>query len=237
MGRRPGSVLRSLRDDALKTIVGALMVAFTSGAVGALLSGAWQKALLALSILGLLVAFLAMVAAVVELEQGQREGQFAEERAKDAEQRDLPKFERLQRDHVIRAAAGACDPARQAVDVSAMLESSRKHISSGRDTPVELLVVAEPLPNRPKVIAQAGRFDQAQLAESEKLVDWIESLDADRSTSAGVVVDGEPWRVLGVSDDRLDTHDKVEVQRVATHLTALKLAHRVAEAADLKESA
>ena len=237
MGRRPGSVLRSLRDDALKTMVGALIVAFSTGAVGALLSGAWQKALLALSALGILIALLAMAAAVVEQEQKQKEGQFADERAKDAEQRDLSKFERLQRDHITRAAAGVSDVARQAADVSAMLEASRKQISSGRESPVELLVIAEPAPNCPKVLAQAGRFDQAQLAEPSNLIDWMEALEAECSASAWMVVDGEPWRVLGISDARLDTYDKFEVQRVATHLAALKLAHQVAEADGLRESA
>jgi membrane protein implicated in regulation of membrane protease activity len=230
-------VLRGLRDDALKTMMGALIVAFTTGAVGGLLSGAWQTALLALSAVGILIALLAMIAAVVEQEQKQKEGQFAEERAKDAEQRDLSRFERLQRDHITRAAAGGCDAAHQAADVSAMLEASRKQISSGRESPVELLVLAEPAPNRPNVIAQAGRFDQAQLAAPSKLVDWIESLEAECSASAWVVVDGERWRVLGISDGRLDSYDKFEVQRVATHLTALKLAHRVAEADALRESA
>jgi hypothetical protein len=238
MGRRPRNWLDGVRDDVLTAVIVAIAVALASGFAAAVLSGTWQKALLAASGLGILVAVVMLSNEALRHAQELGEVKFDEVRAKDAKKRQLPKYERDQRDHITRAAARPLEAASQSADVSTMLERGRQHISSGRAAPLGLLLVSDAKPNSPKVVAQAGRFDQAVLASPSQLIDWIESL-GDSVYPALLPVDGEPWRVLGVGETEtpLDDHDKFEIQRMATHLGALKLAHRAAEGGSFGETA
>lgn len=238
MGRRPGNWLDGVRGDVLTAVIVAIAVALASGLAGAVLSGTWQKALLAASGLGILIAVLILSNEALRHSQELGEVKFDEVRAKDARKRQLPKYERDQRDHITRAAARPLEAASQGADLSTMLERGRQCISGGRAAPVGLLLVSDAKPNSPAVVAQAGRFDQAVLADPSQLIDWIESL-GDSVYPASLPVGEEPWRLLGIGEAEtpLDDYDKFEIQRMATHLGALKLAHRAAQSGSVGETA
>lgn len=235
VGHSPGNFLNAVKEDVVKAVVVALAVATATGLAGALLSGAWQKALLAACGLILMLVFITLATAATLHAQRLEEGEFDGIRAEDAERRHLAKFERDQREHITRAAAGSGEAVRQSADVSMMLERCRKQISTGRASSIELLVVCDVEPNSPRPVEQAGRFDQAVLADPSRLTDWIESRE-DCVYAIPIQVDGEIWRVLGIADTTLDSYDKFELQRVATHIAALKLAHRAVGGASLEES-
>lgn len=238
MGRKMGNWLDRVRDDVLTAVIIAIAVALATGLAAAALSGTWQKALFAASALGVLLAILILSSEAIGHAQELKEVRFDEVRAKDAKKRQLPKYERDQRDHIFRAAAQPLEAASQGADLSAMLERGRQHISEGRAAPMGLLLISDRKPNSPKVVAQAGRFDQAVLAKPSELIDWIESL-GDSVYFASVPVDEDPWRVLGIGEAEapLDDYDKFEIQRMATHLGALKLAHQAAESGSFGETA
>ena len=235
MENGPKNPFKLIQEDILKTVVVTMAVAFTTGLSGAVIDGAWQKALLAACGLTMVLLAIILVATAVWHSKELEEVKFEEMRAKDAERRELAKLEREQREHIARAARKHCDPAGQKADLSAMLERWRKHISTGRISTVEILLISDAKPHAPVPVAQAGRFDQAVLSDPQRLVDWIEGL-GERACGFPVPIPGMAWRVLGIADTTIDGHDKFELQRVATHVMALKLAHQVA-CDSLEESA
>lgn len=235
MGRKPKEFFSALRDDVVKAVVVAIAVALATGIPSALLSGAWQAGLLAFA---LTVLFVVLVLGPTAFwhSQALKEDKFDETRAQDAEERGLVKFERDQRDQLTRAATRPPDSAGHKADVSTTLERWRKHISSGRVSPIELLILSETNPNAPRPIAQAGSFDQAVLTDPSRLTAWLEE-QGDRAYPCLLQIEGEFWRVLGIADTALDAYDKFQIQRLANYLVALKLAHRAAAGGLQEESA
>lgn len=235
MGYGPGNFFNEIKDEVLKAVVAIVLIVAT-GLLVAMLSGAWQTVLLAASGLSLVLLVVVLATAGTWDSRELEDCEFDEMRAEDAERRQLAKSEREQLALITRAATRSRETASQSADVSTVLERSRKLMSTGRASPIELLVIDDTEPNSPRPVAQAGRFDQAILTDPAELTDWIESL-GDRAHASSMQVDGEIWRVIGIADTTIDAHDKFEIQRVVTHLAALKLAHRVARGGSLEESA
>jgi Na+-transporting methylmalonyl-CoA/oxaloacetate decarboxylase gamma subunit len=229
------NLLNAIRNDVLKAVLVTLAVAFATGLAGAVMSGAWQKGLLAACGLTVVVLVVILVAAAAWHSGELEEVNFEEMRSQDEAKRGVPSYERENREHVIRAAGRFRDEGDRHADCTAMVERGRRHMSKARPASVELLLLNDGGAGPPGPIAQAGRFDQAVVSTPNLLLDWLDSL-GDQVYGCSVPVSGGRWRLLAIRDAAIDHHDRSEVQRLASWLVSLDLAHQIG-ADPLEESA
>ncbi len=220
------SPLNAIRDDVLKAVLVTLAVAFATGLAGAVMSGAWQKGLLAACGLAVVALVVILVAAAAWHSQELEEVNFEEMRSQDVEERGVSSYEREQREHVARAAGRYRDETGKKADHHAMIERGRRQMSKSRPASMELLLVDDDGPKSPRPIAQAGRFDQTELSTPTRLLAWIDSL-GDRVYGCSISVSGGRWRIFGIRDSAIDHYDRAEIQRLASWLMSLDLAHQI----------
>jgi hypothetical protein len=223
-------VKSALHDDALSTAVVAGATTFGTGAAGALMSGGWQVALLALCGLAALTLATVLFSAGWWHFKERGENDFGRAQDQEAERRNLKDYERDFRALITNAVGRTQNADGMRAEISALLEMLRKHISSAHPSFLGLLLLHDCHPSEPRVIAQAGSFEQALLDDAHRLNDWIDS-------SKGCVypgrveVAGEYYRLLGVADSAFGEYAQAEVQRAATNIQALMVAHMAAGAA------
>jgi hypothetical protein len=223
-----GDRLRSvLHEDALRTALFAGVTTLASGVAAALISGAWQKALLCLSALAALILLTVLFSSGWWHLRERGERDFGDAQDEDAARRGLKDHERDVREVITQAAGRTGSAGGQQADVSALVEMLRKQIAAAQPSLLGLLLVHDLHPSRPRVIAQAGSFDQSLLDNPTELNEWIDS-------SRGCVypgrvdIAGKCYRLLGVADSPFREYGQAEIQRAATCVQALMVAHLVA---------
>jgi len=237
MNKGSRNPLKSIRDDVLKAVLVATGVAFATGLAGGIISGAWQKALLAASGLAIVVLGVILVAAAAWHRGELDEVNYQELRAKDVAKRQLPRYEREQQGLVNQAATQSRDLAGVRTDLNTMLERGRKQMAKARpSSSVELLLLDDSSPLGPAVVAQAGRFDQQVLSDPNRLQAMIDE-QGDCAFNCSVPALGELWRLVVIRDVAVDEHDRWEAHHLANLISSLKLAHRIRQIGAMEESA
>jgi len=226
-------VSAAVHEDTLKAAAIAAATAFAAGGATAFISGAWKRVLFAIAGLALLSFFGVLLSAARSHDRELGEVRFDVARGVDAVKRGSVGYERDQRARLAEATNGPCDALVQRAQMKALLERCRQYITSGRAAPIELLLVSDATPHAPAVVAEAGRFDHSVLASPRELFQWLETLAGTGRAHSSLLpgVDGE-FRLVGLMDsaldenDRLDEHDKVEIEHAASLAQGLLLAQR-----------
>lgn len=225
----------AIHEDTLKAAAIAAATAFAAGGATAFISGAWKKVLLAIAGLALVSFFGVLLSAARSHDHELAEVRFDIARDDDAVKRDSVRYERDQRAGIAEAIAGPCDAATHRAQLKALLERCRQHITSGRAESIELLVVSDATPHAPTVVAEAGRFDHSVLEEPKELFQWLEQLAGMGRVHSALLpgLNGE-YRLVGLMDsfledeDKLNEHDKLEIEHAASRAQGLLLAQRAA---------
>jgi len=215
-----------LRDETLRLAVGTAIGTLVSGTTAAFLSGAWQDVLLGLAGLFALSLGVVLVSAGAGHAQERRNHDFERAQDDEAARRNCRDHELAVRTLITKASSLPRGANERDGDLASLLEMCRKHIATGHPSLRGLLFIDDSVPKRPCVLAQAGSFDQADLQAPERLNVFTDSLGGCGYTGRLELPD-QCCRLVAVADAEFGANAQAEIQRSATYLQGMVLAHAV----------